>query len=58
MIALNDARRGPHLTREQVRAIRARGEAGESHLELSFEYGVTPGQIRNIRTGKSWSTVK
>lgn len=53
-----DARRGPHLTREQVRAIRARGGAGESHLELSFEYGVTPGQIRNIRTGKSWSTVK
>lgn len=55
-----DARRKgrPHLTREQVQEIRSRGEAGASHLELSLEYGVTPGQIRNIRTRKSWSTVK
>lgn len=50
--------RGTHngravLTPDQVLAIVSR--TGESHVALARDYGVTPTQIRAIRTGKRWS---
>ena len=42
------------LTEEQVREIRARLAAGETHQEIADDYGVSARLIGNINTGKSW----
>lgn len=42
------------LTADQVRAIRARAEAGETVKALALEYGLTPEGVRAIVKRKNW----
>lgn len=43
------------LTETQVREIRARCAAGETHDEISNDYGVGPRAVGYIAQGKTWS---
>ena len=43
------------LTEEQVLEIYRRLQDGERQVALSLEFGVTPGAICNINTGRTWA---
>lgn len=45
------------LTEAKVKAIRARHEQGESHIELAREYGITPSAVRKVIARIRWKHV-
>ena len=47
-------KRGWKLTREQVRDIKLRREAGEKNRDLAAEFGVTTGTITDISKWRTW----
>ena len=47
-------KRGWRLTREQVRDIKLRREAGEKNCDLAAEFGVTRGAITDISKWRTW----
>jgi protein gp37 len=44
------------LTQRDVGTIRSRGEAGESAYSIAKDYPVSDTQVRNVLTGRQWST--
>ena len=43
------------LTVEDVRHIRELRAAGATNVDIALGFGVTPGTIAHINTGKTWS---
>lgn len=45
------------LTEDDVREIRRRAAAGETHAALALEFGISPGNVSNIIARRAWAHV-
>lgn len=57
MLRKGRARRSTKLQVEDILAIRRRANAGEEHIKIAVDYGVSPSNISAIKRGRSWAWI-